>query len=105
METAQQNPTAPKPNKIEQLEKRIADQKARLAKLEFERRKAEAAASKKERAKETRRKILLGSMLLQQIESDESLRASVMRQLDAYLTRDDDRALFDLAPAASETLQ
>ena len=105
METAQQNPTASKPSKIEQLQKRIADQKARLAKLEFERRKAEAAASKKERAKETRRKILLGSMLLQQIESDESLRASVMRQLDAYLTRDDDRALFDLAPAASETLQ
>ncbi len=105
METAQQNPTASKPSKIEQLQKRIADQNARLAKLEFERRKAEALETKKERAKETRRKILLGSMLLQQIETNETIRANVMRQLDKYLTRDDDRALFYLAPAASETLQ
>lgn len=105
METAQQTPAESKPSKIEQLQKRIADQKARLAKLEFERRKAEAAASKKERAKETRQKILLGSMLLQQIETNETMRANVMRQLDAYLTRDDDRALFDLAPATPETLQ
>ena len=114
-----QEKTSEKPTKIQLLEKKIADQKARLAKLEFERRRAEAAASQKARKADTRRKILIGSMLLPEIELGSEFGEMLRAKLGGYLTRDDDRALFGLAPnvappapvalddleAASETLQ
>ncbi len=96
MNDAQQ--TSEKPTKVQLLEKKIADQKARLAKLEFERRRAEAAASQKARKADTRRKILIGSMLLPEIEVGSEFGEMLRAKLGGYLTRDDDRALFGLAP-------
>lgn len=59
-----------------------------------------ALAAKKERANDTRRKILLGAFYLDQMQKNESFKAQIVPKLDAYLTRNDDRALFDLPPTA-----
>lgn len=52
---------------------------------------------------DTRRKILAGALILDIISKDESAKNKFMPQLDKYLTRDDDRALFNLTPLSKET--
>ena len=53
---------------------------------------------KGQRAEDTRRKILIGALFLDKIERGEWSRDKLIPLLDAYLTREDDRALFDLPP-------
>ena len=81
---------------------RIAALEAKLKQAKELKRKADArartAASKQERRKDTRRKILAGSMLLQLVEDGEWPKDKLHARLDAYLVRDDDRALFGLPP-------
>ena len=78
--------------KIKEREKQLKAQKqAAIARL-----KTKEATEK--RKAENRMKILLGAYLLKKIESDEAEKANLNRELDKYLTRDDDRALFGLAP-------
>jgi hypothetical protein len=78
--------------KIKEREKQLKAQKqAAIARL-----KTKEATEK--RKAENRMKILLGAYLLKKIESDETAKANLNRELDKYLTRDDDRALFGLAP-------
>ena len=55
-------------------------------------------SGRRERAKDTRRKILLGAWLMRQLERGEFSREALMRALQSYLEREDDRALFDLPP-------
>lgn len=50
-----------------------------------------------ERKKDTRKKLLVGAWALTQL-SEERLK----EKMNKYLTREDDRALFDLPPAAEE---
>lgn len=83
--------------KIEQAEQRLKQLKALKQKQAARER---AANAKKERAADTRRKILLGAFYLDQMERNEALKAQIVQKLDAYLTRADDRALFDLPPVA-----
>ena len=54
-------------------------------------------------ARDTRRKILAGALILDIISKDEAAKNKFMPQLDKYLTRTDDRALFDLKPLSKET--
>jgi len=79
---------------------RIAALEAKLKQAKELKRKADArartAASKQERRKDTRRKILAGSMLLQLVEDGEWPEEKLRARLDTYLVRDDDRALFEL---------
>ena len=78
--------------KIKEREKQLKAQKqAAIARL-----KTKEATEK--RKAENRMKILLGAYLLKKIESDEAAKANLNRELDKYLTRDDDRALFGLTP-------
>lgn len=56
-----------------------------------------------ERKRETRRKILVGSMQLELAAKDQDTKERILRALDQYLTRDDDRALFNLAARPEET--
>lgn len=51
-----------------------------------------ATEAKANRVCDTRRKILIGAMMLEQMEKNEATKASVMGKLDAFLTRPDDRA-------------
>lgn len=88
--------TAPRQIKIEALQQR-------LARLQSEQRQAEAraraSASRISRAQDTRRKVLVGAFLLDQLGPAGVARLSIQGRLfDAWLARPDDRALFDLPP-------
>lgn len=85
----------------------------KLAELDAQRATLKARLGKQERANDTRRKVLLGALVLHRLESgkDEEfarrLREWLRRELPDFLTRETDKALFaDLiapAPAASTT--
>ncbi len=55
---------------------------------------------KGQRADDTRRKILAGSLVLDMMERDEATRQRFMDRLDKHLKRADDRALFGLPETA-----
>lgn len=84
----------------------------RLAQLEAQRKTLQTKLSKQERAKDTRRKVLLGAFVLYRLEkgqdafSKEQLRDWLRRELPGFITREDDAALFvDLLgePATTRT--
>jgi len=77
----------------EQAKKKIQQLKAKKELIEA--RKVQALIKGK-RSKDTRRKILAGAMTLEISERDEEARQRFIKQMDKYLTRPDDRALFDL---------
>lgn len=72
----------------------------RLVQLDNQRRTLQARISKQERAKDTRRKILLGALVLERLEHHKDAEFSrrlenwLQRELPGFLTRDVDRALF-----------
>ena len=82
----------------------------RLAELEAQRAALKARLSKQERANDTRRKVLLGALVLHRLEHgrDEISRALpdwLRRELPGFLTRDMDKELFAdlLKPPAGGT--
>ena len=72
----------------------------RLAELDAQRASLKARLGKQERANATRRKVLLGALVLHRLENgtDEEfarrLREWLQRELPGFLTRDGDRELF-----------
>lgn len=90
--------------RIKLLEEKLKQEKAKKQKLEARRRHLE---SKAQRATDTRKKILVGAFMLDLMEKNEATRIKALSQLDSYLTRPDDRAIFGFAsmpakaPAAS----
>ena len=82
----------------------------RLSQLDAQRKTLQTRLGKQERTMDTRRKILLGALVLHRLddgkrEFDVALREWLGRELPGFLTRDDDKALFtDLlaVPSASE---
>lgn len=78
----------------------------RLAQLEAQKKALTARLSKQERANDTRRKVLLGALVLHRIDEGSEatadyLRAFIKRELPGFLTREADLALFtDLLPEA-----
>ncbi len=73
----------------------------RLAQLEAQRKNLQSRLGKQERARDTRRKILLGAFVLYRVEKPDqtefskNLRAWLHKELPQFLSRDDDAALFD----------
>jgi hypothetical protein len=71
----------------------------RLAQLEAQRKTLQTKLGKQERARDTRRKVLLGAFLMHRLEkgqdafSKEQLPAWIKRELPGFITRDDDAAL------------
>lgn len=71
----------------------------RLAQLEAERKSLQSKLGKQERAKDTRRKVLLGAFVLHRLEkgqdafSKEELPAWLKKELPGFITREDDAAL------------
>lgn len=63
---------------------------------EYERKAA--AARKRARDQDTRRKILLGSWVQNRMERNDSVKQDMLRALDRWLTRPADRRLFGLGP-------
>ncbi|MFT4089817.1 MAG: mobilization protein [Asticcacaulis sp.] len=80
----------------------------RLAQLEAQRRTLQARLSKQERARDTRRKVLLGAFILHRLETGRASSADylaefIRRELPTFLTRDTDKALFaDLVDTTNE---
>jgi hypothetical protein len=72
----------------------------RLAQLEAQKKTLQARLSKEERARDTRRKVLIGALVLHRIEdgsasSADYLKDFVRRELGGFLTRERDVLLFD----------
>ena len=79
--------------RITGLEQQLKQLRTRQQRIEARKR---ALLSRRERAADTRRKILVGAIVLAKVEQGE-LDAGLLRGwLDAALTRDDDRRLFGL---------
>ncbi len=93
-------------DQITLLQERLTQLKVRQQRSDA---RKEAIARKRERKTETRRQILVGTLVLRKVQSGE-LDANVLRDwLDAGLTRTSDRALFDLpaipgAKAGTDTI-
>jgi len=56
----------------------------------------EQKLNKVERAKDTRRKVLVGAAMLFKAENDQAFHKTMMHELGQFLTRGNDRALFGL---------
>ncbi|NEK54608.1 mobilization protein [Rhizobium leguminosarum] len=80
----------------------------RLAQLEARKKTLQARLNKQERARDTRRKVLLGALVLHRLETgrddfSKNLGDWLRRELPGFLTRDTDREVFDdlLKPKAA----
>ncbi len=80
--------------RIAALEAKLKQEKAKKQQIEARKR---AAESKANRSNDTRRKILLGALLSEMMGESEQTKKKILERLDKYLTRPDDRKLFDLA--------
>ncbi|ENV35451.1 hypothetical protein [Acinetobacter gerneri] len=85
--------------KNESLDQRIAKQEERLKQLKAQKQAVLAREKKKitdqQRKDDTRRKILLGSLALKQMENEEK-KTKILADLNEYLTEDRDKKLFGL---------
>ncbi|WP_299143044.1 hypothetical protein [uncultured Vibrio sp.] len=81
-------------SKLEQLKKKQEQ-------LRLQIQKEQQKESTKKRKENTRRKILLGAMVLERMEREFDYKEQVSKTLDKYLTKERDRELFDL-PIHSE---
>ena len=89
------------------IDARIKAQEDKLKHLKAQRQKIEArkraSAAKITRQQDTRKKVLAGAMVLQMMDGDESTRQRFIQRLEAFLVRNDDRALFELLPQGKES--
>jgi hypothetical protein len=89
------------------IEDTIAALEAKLKQAKALKQKQEAQKKAREqkltRAQDTRRKILVGSLFLQRASSSDAAQAELKSLLDPFLTRPDDRALFDLPALQTDT--
>ena len=79
--------------RISSLETKLKQLKVRQQRLEA---RGRALASRRARKDDTRRKILIGATVLARIDARHLDHTELQAWLDAHLTREDDRALFDL---------
>jgi spore germination cell wall hydrolase CwlJ-like protein len=83
------------------LDERIATLQERLQQLKAQQQRIAARQksmeSRRQRKEDTRRKILVGAVLLTRIEQGRFPKADLHAWLDEALTRPDDRALFGLS--------
>lgn len=86
---------APPKSKLEIARHKAAQANALLQKLEAQ---ARSKASGENRKLDTRRKVLLGAFMLAKMQKSDEFRERATVDLDGYLFRDADRALFDLPP-------
>ena len=73
------------------------------ARINAELQRLNAREQQAERKRDTRRKILLGARVLDRIARGELAEAEVKADMERFLERDRDRALFDLPPRAAQS--
>ena len=92
--------------KQDDLEEKARDSKKRIQALKRKKkavltrqvRQAQARLNAHERRRRTRRLILMGTLLEHQVSQSEDALSELLRDLNDFLKRDRDRALFDLPP-------
>jgi uncharacterized protein YpiB (UPF0302 family) len=87
-------------DRIATLEAKLKEAKAKQQQIEARQRAADA---KRSRQQDTRRKVLVGALILSRVERGEWPREKLLAMLDAALTRADDRALFELPPVPEKS--
>jgi hypothetical protein len=94
-------PTSPARSSAASLDAKLEEKRVKLAQLKARQQLVENRlrylASKQARRDETRRKILIGAVILAKIERKEFDDKKLRAMLDEALTRADDRALFGLS--------
>jgi hypothetical protein len=80
--------------RVAKLEEKLKQAKALKAQIEARQR---AIDTKKSRADDTRRKVLVGAMFLELADASEAAKNELWKKLDGFLIRPNDRALFNLA--------
>ena len=82
------------------IEAKIKAQETKLKQLKAQKQQMEArqraAAAKVTRQQDTRRKVLIGAVILAKVERGEWPKDKLLAMLDSTLTRADDRVLFEL---------
>jgi len=86
-------------DQISTLQAKLQQLKLRQQRLDARKRASEAL---RERKAMTRRKILVGGVVLAKVQQGEIDREQYLAWLNQALTREDDRALFDLPPVAAQ---
>lgn len=88
------------------IEAKIKAQETKLKQLKAQKQQMEArqraVAAKVTRQQDTRRKVLVGAVILAKVERGEWPKDKLIAMLDVALNRADDRALFDLPAPATE---
>ena len=91
------------------IEAKIKAQETKLKQLKAQKQQIEArqraAAAKTSRQQDTRRKVLVGAVILAKVERGEWPKEKLLTMLDSTLTRLDDRALFELSPEVLSTVK
>lgn len=90
----------------DQVKAQIAEKTKRLREVERKRRdeinrrirRAKYRVNAEERKRRTKRLILMGSMVEARMKKSPSISAVIRKDLDEFLTREQDRELFDLPP-------
>ena len=82
-------------DRIATLEAKLKQEKAKKAQIEARQR---AAQAKKTRAEDTRKKVLVGAVVLARVARGDWPADRFRDMMNQALTRSDDRALFDLPP-------
>ena len=84
------------------MSKRLEELLKKREQLNAQIHQARARESAQSRKEDTRRKILLGALMMQMMERGELERDKILKKLDDFLTRDLDRKLFDLPREESQ---
>ena len=79
-------------------EDRIRNLEEQRARINAEIQRVRGRESQEERKRETRRKILAGAMVLDRVARKDLSEKLFKADMDRFLERDQDRALFDLPP-------
>jgi hypothetical protein len=91
---------------MSKLDEQIATLQDRLKQLKLRQQRAEqrrqAMETRRERKAETRRKILVGGIVLAKLREGNSDAAIIRGWLEGAVTREEDRALFDLVAASKD---
>jgi hypothetical protein len=87
-------------DQISTLQEKLQQLKLRQQRIDMRKRAGEAL---RERKAATRRKILVGGVVLTKVQQGEIDSQQFLSWLNQTLTRADDRALFDLAPLTVES--
>ena len=85
-------------DKLAKLQEQKDAAKAKAKEIERKMASIRAKQQAEQRKIDTRRKVLVGAMVLEQVERGEWPQERLIAALDRFLTRDNERALFDLPP-------